>query len=225
MPLSAIVISGFSKTIDFTDTASASGAMWSSSLERTRKGLIATNRQKFWVQLPPVAIASADRPPTSTSVVGTVGYDGVCFDLDLSVRYSTDHVHWSSWCALTRMWKDPNEPRGEFKGEVSVSKVAFQTYEALKEEWWKTNPLWPNDNHEFCIWLAAKHPDYFATEIPLIGYLQLRLEGVSPDNFRLASVGLSGTFAVSGINFGTSAKPRPGSDGKWFFDLAAAPLR
>lgn len=220
VPLSAIVISVFSAVVDFT-SAAASAAAWSPTLERTPHGLTAANGREFWVQLPPVAVGSPDRPPRSASVEAVVTYDGACSNLDLSVRYSADHVHWSSWHDLQATWKDPYDPRGVFQGEVSVPTTAGKTYEVLREEWWKTNPPWPNDEHEFCVWLAANRPAYFATEIPLIGYLQLRLLGVPRENFRLANVKLSGTFAVSGINFFESARPRPGSDGKWFFDLSA----
>jgi hypothetical protein len=51
---------------------------------------------------------------------------------------------------------------------------AREKYDELMKEWWQTNPAWSSDEHEFCLWLAARHPDFFASEIPVIGYAQIR---------------------------------------------------
>jgi hypothetical protein len=68
------------------------------------------------------------------------------------------------------------------------------------------------------VWLAARHPDYFAAEIPLIGYAQILLEG-GAQGFRVGglSVSLQSGSRLSSIPRGAR---RATADEKWFFDLA-----
>jgi len=58
-----------------------------------------------------------------------------------------------------------------FEGWLAVPEVARKKYSSITQEWWRT------DEHELCVWIAKRNPDFFSSEFPFIGYIQVRLEG------------------------------------------------
>ena len=86
-------------------------------------------------------------------------------------------------------------------------------------EWWRSDPDWSSDEHEFCVWLAKHHPGYFATESPFIGYVQVRVEGEAR-RMRVSGMKIEQFWSVSGFYSLSKRKPRPTTGQKWFFDLS-----
>jgi hypothetical protein len=132
-------------------------------------------------------------------------------------RYSTDRVHWSSWFGLTGKGSTPAPQT--LTGWVSMPEQAREKYNELMTQWWQTSPAWPSDEHEFCRWLAARDPGYFATEIPLMGYAQILIEG-GAQGFRIGGLSVTLKSSASGLSSIPRGKPRPTADLNWFFDLA-----
>jgi hypothetical protein len=221
VPLWAVVSGGYSGLVDFRNVASSAQATWSPSLKRTPQGLVAANGDQFWVQLAPIAVGPSFRLPRATDLDVTLGSDApLISNLEVFFRCGIDRVHWTSWYDMKPIWEKPTQRPHEFKGGVALPTVARERFDSRWDEWQKTKPEWPNDEHEFCVWLAATHPDYFATEVPLIGYVQIRIEGWSRETLRLTTVKVSGEYSISGLGFGEGVKSRPSKDGDWFFDLS-----
>jgi len=214
-----------STSIQFAGARPPEGISWSPSLSLTEAGLVTQPVNQaglswdFWIQSQPIAAGMSWRPPMSSVIRVDVkvpeldsGYLRAYF------RYSGDRVHWSSWYDLRETPGTVATAR-DYQGSVSLPEAAHEKYDELKMEWWKTNPDWSSDEHEFCVWLATHHPEYFATEVPFIDYVQVRLEGGAVRRVRLAgmTVGLSG--GVSGLSSIPRGTRRASADEKWFFDL------
>jgi len=107
----------------------------------------------------------------------------------------------------------------EYEVNVSLPHAASEKYAELERDWWRTDPQWPSDEHEFCVWLATHHPAYFGTEVPFIGYVQVRLEG-NANAFHLAGIKVEQSSASGGVQAIPRGTRRPSADGQWFFDLS-----
>jgi hypothetical protein len=134
-------------------------------------------------------------------------------------RYSADRVHWSSWYRLAPTAPVTSLVSTEFESWLELPRAASERYEELKTEWWQTQPVWSSDEHEFCIWLAAHHRDYFDTEVPLVGYVQVRVEG-DAHQVHVASMTVWFSSDPGGLESIPRGPRRPTADGPWFFDLA-----
>ncbi len=214
-----------STTIEFAGGKLLKGAMWSSSLEPTKGGLVTkptgpNSTWDVWFESPPVSAGMSWRPPTSTRVKLTVmGLESEGGYLHAFLRYSSDLVHWSSWYSMSGVVNSTNDPGSEYRGELSLPRAAREKYDALMREWWKTDPDWSSDEHEFCVWLAKLYPAYFATEYPFIGYVQVRVEGEAR-RMRVGGMKIEQSWSVSGFSSLSKRKPRPTTGEKWFFDLS-----
>jgi hypothetical protein len=226
----AQIYSGNSATIKFEGTQPLEEVSWSPALTRTAAGLLLQgvpqgSLREFWIQSQPVAAGRSWRPPRSTSATVTVntsqlngGY------LRAYVRYSIDRVHWSSWQFLPESPSSTPSLR-QFQVWLSPPAVAREKYDALMREWQKTNPAWPSDEHEFCMWLASLRPEYFATEVPFVGYLQVRLEGIAQE-MRVSELGISAGAMEGGLQVSQRLDLRRATaDDPWFFDLNKVQLR
>ena len=216
-----------STTIGFAGGRAPEGATWSSSLEPTDGGLVTKptgphSIWDIWFESPPLPAGMSWRPPTSTRVKLTVtGLESEGGYLRAFFRYSSDRVHWSTWYHMSGAASSPSGAATEYEGKLSLPRAAREKYEALMRDWWKTDPVSSSDEHEFCVWLAKHYPGYFATESPLIGYVQVRVEGAAR-RMQVGAMKIEQSWSVSGF-YGynvTERKPRPTTGGKWFFDLS-----
>ena len=172
----------------------------------------------FWIQSQPIAAGLSWRSSTSSQI----HVDATIPEFDSGYlrayfRYSSDRVHWSSWYNLRETPSSPQTAR-DYEAYVSLPEAAYEKYSELKREWWGTNPDWSSDEHEFCVWLATHHSEYFAEEVPFIGYVQVRLEG-SAVRLRLARMKVWIGSPVSGLTSIPRGTRRASADEKWFFDL------
>jgi hypothetical protein len=227
----AQIYSGNSATIKFEGTQPLEEVSWSAGVSRTAAGLMitgvpATSERPFWIQSPPVSAGISWRPPRSTTAAVTVNVPQLNSGgyLRAYVRYSIDRVHWSSWQILSESPSSTPSVR-QFQAWLSPPVAAREKYDALMREWWNTNPVWSSDEHEFCMWLASLRPEYFATEVPFIGYLQVRLEGGAQE-MRLSEMTVSGGVMESGLQVSPRGDLRRATaDGPWFFDLNKVQIR
>jgi hypothetical protein len=214
--------------IQFAPNKVADGVTWSPSVSLADGGLFSEKlppnmSAEVWVQSQPISGGMSWRPPTSA----TIGVDlelgaGDFTYLRAYFRYSCDRVHWSTWYNLPVL-KPQNATAGSvYEGSLAIPRMAQVAYYAKMHEWWKTNPLWSSDEHELCVWIANQDPDFFSHEFPLIGYVQVRIEGETR-GVQVKSLSIRVSSSVSGLmTFSSVSKGqgRPTTGEKWFFDVS-----
>jgi hypothetical protein len=214
-----------SVTIVFSRAIVPEGVTWSSSMQlkddRLETNPVSAPNQfwDFWVQSQYIPVGLSWRPPTGIRIkLSLNGEQSEGINLGAYFRYSSDKVHWSSWYNLARIESEKDNPAMAYQGNVYLPRAAGERYMALMQQWWKTDPDWSSDEHEFCLWLARHHREFFTRERPFIGYIQLRLEG-NGNRFSLADMKIDTSWAVSGLHSIPKGKQRETSEEKWFFDL------
>lgn len=226
-PARAQITSGDSTVVEFASGRAPEGASWSSSLQLTARGLETQPLHQpnasweVWVQSPPIPVGPSWRPPTAARLQLTMS--GLTMadqlgPLNAYFRYSSDKVHWSSWYNMSAL-EGSVEPGATYQSWLSLPRAARARYEALMQEWWRTDPDWSSDEHEFCVWLAQHHPDFFATELPFIGYVQVRVEG-SARAARVPAMRVEQRWTVSGLSSPARRRTRTTTGERWFFDLS-----
>jgi hypothetical protein len=208
--------------IEFSSAENLSEITWASYASVTEKGLFiaklpSDQSAEMWVMTQPIPVGLSFRPGTSVGVNLAVEAAPNSFSfLQAYFRYSCDRVHWSTWYGFS-VTKPDNAYR--YEGWLSLPNIAQREYSSLAREWWKTSPAWSSDEHELCVWIAKHKPEFFATEFPFIGYLQVRLEGET-QGMRLHSITINTNNSVSGLTSVKKGKVRDTINEKWFFDLS-----
>ena len=214
--------------IAFSSRAFPDGVTWSKNLALSEDGLVSTRlpsnqSQDIWILTHPFPIGMAWRPPSSASFTvsmeGTVNSVPSVFPTppEVSLRYSPDKVNWSTWYLFTI----ENRPSGNvYKLSISLPKAAYDRYQTLMRDWWQTKPNWPSDENAFCEWLIKKDPDFFVTEKPFIGYVQIRFDkeniGASQN---IREIVIDYGWGVSGLGspVNDKAKMPDTTDTRWHF--------
>lgn len=211
--------------INFTPTESLDGVTWGPSISLTESGLFLEKLSpnisaKVWVQTQPISAGMSWRPPTSITVNVEVESGSEDFTyLRSYFRYSCDKAHWSTWYNLSSAKTKTEGMAFAYEGWLSAPNVAREEYSAQAGEWWETDPAWTSDEHELCVWIAKRNPEFFASEFPFIGYVQVRIEGESR-GMRLKSLRVSTNSAESGVTSIKKRQVRSTIGEKWFFDLS-----
>ena len=123
----------------------------------------------------------------------------------------------SSWFPLAGAVSDLTAT--EFKGSMAKPYFAPSRYQDLMSVWWRTSPAWASDEHEYCLWLAANHPEVFESEIPVMGYVQVMIEG-NARRFSVKGLSISIGSSSGGLQSIPAAPKRAGAEDKWFFELS-----
>ena len=132
---------------------------------------------EVWIQSQPISAGMSWRPPTSAAIKLEVEAGAKDFNyLQAYFRYSCDRVHWSTWYDL-RPAKPEANVATVFEGNLTIPRMAHESYYAKMQEWWQTHPAWSSDEHELCVWITSQDPDFFSRQFPFIGYVQVRIEG------------------------------------------------
>jgi hypothetical protein len=111
-------------------------------------------------------------------------------------RHSPDHEHWSSWQGLTLV----SRTNRVYEGELAIPGREHRRYEELRVEYAQRDDVrWPEDEEAAVRWIVSRNPDFFATNLPFIGYVQLLFEGdfVPGRRFRTFKAVLS--YSVGGL--------------------------
>ena len=109
------------------------------------------------------------RPPTSIMVRVDLESGAEDFTyLHSYIRYSCDKAHWSTWYNLSPAKTKTDGMAFTYEGWLSLPQIARKAYSDLAQEWWKTDPAWSSDEHELCVWIAKRKPEFFSSEFPFI---------------------------------------------------------
>jgi hypothetical protein len=198
---------------------------WSSSVSLKDGGLYSEKLPSYmssevWVQSQPISAGMSWRPPTSATVRLEVEAGAEDFTyLHAYFRYSCDRVHWSTWYNLQPLKPQQGNAASVYESSLSIPRMAQRQYQAKMQEWFNTNPAWSSDEHELSLWIINQDPDFFARELPFIGYVQVRIEGETK-GLQLKSLSVKMSSAVSGLTALSSGKARSTTGEKWFLDVS-----
>jgi hypothetical protein len=211
-----------SLTIDFTmaDDARAK-AIWSEpeKLNLTTNGLgwdgeVASSRDG-WIHTAPLALGLSWRPPIAVSVRVTIhpmptefvlnsGQKSTPYIGDVYVRYSPDLRHWSTWQALqggeSQNSVEKQNPGRHFIGTIRVPYSEREQYGRLLSEYAGLDVPWKSDEDAAVRWIVEKDPDFFATQLPFIGYVEFRYEGSFYGGQRITSFNADVSYGISGLH-------------------------
>jgi hypothetical protein len=226
-PVRAAVLGFESGEVVFGNQQAPTGTTWSPNLSLGEEGLhspvVEENRRlEVWIQTVKMPVGAAWRPPTSARIGFSLhGEAKSSRPLDAYVRYSIDGVHWSTWHRLPPANRPKAGALWAYALDLQLPAVVRKRYHELMRAWWKTDPVWMSDEDAFCRWLAKNHPGFFATDIPFLGWVQFRLEGL----------GLDGQLNIRKLraefSWGTGGLHTPPKDGKypaaakWHFEIGA----
>jgi hypothetical protein len=192
--------------VDFTSPTNASGkATWSDAtiLAMTGSGLgwdgNPQHSRDVWIQTKPLALGFWWRAPYDASVrvaispqVGGAAY----------ARYSPDLKHWSSWQALqassAQSLEEKKSPGTFYESYVAVPGRERDDFDRLLSEYRRLDVPWRSDEDAAVHWILSRDPDYFAKNIPFIGYVEVLFEGSLHGGQRIRSLSLGVPFSMSG---------------------------
>ena len=206
-----IIMANESAEIVFEKGKVPEGVTWERNLALTDAGLAVPAPEgnvdyELWVQTQMIPPGYAWRPPGGVQITLAVfGSGWQNTPIEAYVRYGCDAVHWSTWYRMPEGGRPAKEALKTYEYDLALPRVAVEPYQEIMLDWMQNaEPNWSSDEDEFCRWLAKKDPDFFAREIPVIGYLQFRLEygGVNP-NVKIKSMSIEMGWGTGGIN-GTS---------------------
>jgi hypothetical protein len=224
------------------------GTTWSKNLQLEDKHLkLLTSKDadvyEFWIQTEPTSVGAAWRPPASVGIqIGVFGTSTFFKDrnpqllaavaddpieFEMFVRYSADKVHWSTWQLLGAAESCVEGNSGgcgrripfkgamkSFAGTIGIPNLTLKPYNERLEKW---KPC--ASEIDYWRWLEKNDPGYIEKEIPLIGYLQFRLEGqIDVRDLSLTSIKPVVSSAVSGISCSYNGGTNPSdTSGVWNF--------
>ncbi|MEP6900413.1 MAG: hypothetical protein ABJA66_01610 [Actinomycetota bacterium] len=230
--IQAEILEAGEEKIDFSPGKIQKNVTWSDSFSLQETGLETKQLPKnqvrdVWLQTHSFPIGLSWRPPNSANF--TVSLDGSIDEVDstyrlepqIFIRYSCDKVNWSTWYIFSKSDKKTDKGLNIYENKIWLPTSVSEKYQNLMRDWWKTNPLWSSDENEFCEWLVKKEPDFFAKELPFIGYVQLRMEkmAVNPSQ-NLKSLTIRYFWSVGGLASipKDKSKVRKNTEDKWFFE-------
>jgi hypothetical protein len=180
-------------------TVSQTGLGWDGEPASSRDG---------WIRTKPLALGLSWRPATAVSVRVEIKpslkeialankqtltpYGG-----DVYARYSPDLKHWSSWQALQPAQKQPGR---NFSGTVRVPNHERTRYNSLISKYSSLDVPWQSDEEAGVKWILAREPDFFAKQIPFIGYIEFLFEGEFHGGQRIESLNVDISYALSGLH-------------------------
>ena len=211
-----------SLAIDFTNAADAKDkATWSESdkLTVSANGLgwdgEAASSRDGWIQTVPLALGLSWRPPFAVSVRVSVhpkptefvlnnGQKSTPYVGDVYVRYSPDRLHWSTWQVLQTSEPQNNtekqDPGRHFSGRIRVPYSERDEYGKLISEYARLDVPWQSDEEAAVRWILEKEPDFFAKQLPFIGYVQFRYEAGFYGGQRITSFKADVSYGMSGMH-------------------------
>ncbi len=248
-----------SKKFELARSKNSQNISWSDSFQQDENGIILQKNIKdylstdYWLQSEPFSIGEAWQPPIAARIIIEFNGDvpkGFWKNTDVYIRYSADKMHWSSWSnrnridagskdydSLRRFYVyDVKQDASLYDVSISMPSVARTEYLELRKIWMKSKEYVDNE-YLFFVWLAQNYPSYFEREIPVIGYVQFRVEGNS-DGFdsevKLHSISFNYGYSISGLGYfdprdkddanpGKKVEGKPeikDSEGAWHFDLS-----
>ena len=213
-----VVIDSRTIEIDLTDTNAASQCEWvpADRFAITKKGLgwdgvsDGQHTEGGEILTHPVGVGYWHRPTTSVDVRAELSpgpqkltdNDGHSYYADpghMYARHSPDRQHWSSWQALTLL----SRTNRVYEGELATPyRERYSLFERLRLEYAQRDDApWPDDDEAAVRWIVSWNPDFFATNLPFIGYVQLLFEGPFPPGRRFKTFKAVLSYSVGGLGF------------------------
>jgi hypothetical protein len=211
-----------SLAIDFTDASDAKAkAAWSEpdKLTVSTNGLgwdgEAASSRDGWIETIPLALGLSWRPPHAVSIRVSIhpkpsefvlnnGQKSTPYAGDVHVRYSPDLEHWSTWQVFQTSEPQSNaekqNPGRHFSGTVRVPYSERDQYGKLISEYARLDVQWKSDEDAAVRWILDKEPDFFAKQLPFIGYVQFRYEAGFYGGQRVTSFKADVSYGMSGIH-------------------------
>ena len=115
------------------------------------------------------------------------------------VRYSPDAQHWSSWQVLEGVNIPGKESKWKFKGQVCVPQKEREPYQNYLYSYYKMDVPWTSDEEAAAKWILKKDPNFFAKQIPFVGYLQFLFENQLYGGQRIERIKIGIGYGVSGL--------------------------
>ncbi len=218
---SAVVVSDERVAITFQKEKVPSGVTWSSFFTLTDKGLVSApgkgaTPNGIWIQTQKIPVGLAWRPPKACNIrlILIRANEKPEAGIKAWVRYGCDGEHWSTWYKLRESGPDQNK-RTTYSYDLQLPLAAQAKYDILKEEWRKANSRSFADDDTVCAWIARQYPEFFDREIPLIGYVQFRLESlILPPGVAISGLEIDTFWTVAGAGGGSMDANR-----KWSLEL------
>lgn len=169
-----------------------------------------------WIQTRPIAVGLWWRPTSAISVRAAIRPPPREFTLsngqkwngnpgNLFVRCSPDLEHWSSWQVLqgseAQSLEEKKGPGRYYSGNFHVPERDKTEYNRLLEEYYRMDVPWRNDEEAAVKWILSRDPDFFAKQIPFIGYAEFLFEGEFRGGQRIKLLKVEISWIVSGITF------------------------
>jgi hypothetical protein len=209
------IIGGIREDVDFVKGDKRKGLTWSDGLSWKKGGLTLKENKKsdVWIESKKFTVGMAWRPPSIASASLVLEGEIPAKAFTAKFRYSCDGKLWSEWKSFSA-----SEDGRTFNGDVKIPGLSRRKYEALKKKWLNTKPNWKDDEDELCRWIAKEHPKFFEEEIPILGYMQYRLEATQLDpKTVITELRYSCRWGVSGAIHGIPPKSELMADEKWYF--------
>lgn len=127
------------------------------------------------------------------------GETSVPFTGQFYVRYSPDAKHWSSWQVLAGVIGVGKESKWTFKGQVGVPQKERESYQNFLSSYSKMDVPWTSDEEAAVKWILKKEPDFFANQIPFVGYLQFLFENQLFGGQRIQKIKIGIGYGISGL--------------------------
>jgi hypothetical protein len=173
----------------------------------------------------PIATGTAWRPTSGVTLVGTVCPASQVFRSgvwhgQLFVRYSPDKKHWSSWQVLQNTTEPkPGDKGTEFSGRLHVPQIERNRYDELIQQYHKLEVPWGSDEEAAVKGILQKQPDFFAKNLPFIGYIQFHFEGPFRGGQRITSFDYRISWGIGGLHLPPKDPDAyKKSEGPWRFD-------
>jgi hypothetical protein len=214
--------------IDFTDAADAKAkSTWSEpeKLTLSTNGLgwdgEAASSRDGWIQSDSLALGLSWRPPYAVSVrvsvypkptefVRNSGQKSTPYAGDVYIRYSPDHLHWSTWQVLQtsepQSDTEKQNPGRHFSGTVRVPYSERAEYGKLISEYSTLDVPWKSDEDAAVRWILEKEPGFFAKHLPFIGYVQFRYEARFYGGQRIRSFKADVSYGMGGLHLAPKDK-------------------
>jgi hypothetical protein len=168
-----------------------------------------------WIKTEPVALGVSWRTPSAISVQLTIRplpseltlNSGQKYTPDIGsayVRYSPDLTHWSTWQVLQRV--EPQSIRENalpgriFGGKIQVPSRNRERYQELLQEYARRDVPWESDEEAAVDWILESDPQFFAKQIPFIGYAEFLFESGIRSGQRIRSLKAEISYGMSGMH-------------------------
>lgn len=202
--------------VDFTDAkASGEKAEWSERVDINAQGLgldgAADTSRDGWIMTKPLAVGTAWRPASASKITVEVSptpkpvqlNDGSSYTPDpgtMYARYSPDRKHWSTWQRLGNEAAKPEAGASKFQGIVQVPAKMRQRYAERLREYARQDVPWTSDEEAAVRWIVEREPNFFDTELPFVGYVQVLYEVSFHGGQRLRSLNVRTGEGIGGMH-------------------------